>query len=272
MVRKKMVVDDVQVVFRSFENISEFVKYIDGHETKSLYVNDTSSNKIGNRRTEFTGTKTYEEARQLLLDGWKYGTDKIIGKMKNQCIETKRKTIYDVCGHYACVPRYLQGIPMNMIRTSYTQERKKVVKINKIISYHCKVEPERMIEEGAKVLECIKRMEGDGTRVELYALISLYDKELKNKNVVRVCVKKSGQRLNIKQVAFPLVHPSMFRRIFFSFIERAEEFNIKGYYNGYGINKCDMKVESVVIPGEYIIPAMIEEEEIVDIEKYKVGK
>lgn len=272
MVKKKMVVDGVSVVFRSFENISEFVRYIDEHETQSLYVKDKRSDIKGEYRTKYTGTPSYNEARQLLLKGWQYGTDKIVGKMKYQCFETKRKSVYDVCGHYACVPRYLQGIPTNMIRTSYTQERKKVVKINKDISYHCKVEPEQMIEEGAKVLECIKRMEGAGVRVELYVMISLYDNDLKNKNIVRVCVKKSNQRLNIKQIAFPLVHPSMVRRIFLSFIERAKEFNTKEYCKNYGRPACDGKAESEVMSGEYIIPQITEEKEIVDIEKYKVGK
>ena len=84
---------------------------------------------------------------------------------------------------------------------------------------------------------------------------------------IRMKVKESSQRMNLKQLAFPLAHPSMFRRITFALIERIEDCQNFGAGYGFCTNWEDVKY---LYKGEYYVPRNVKEEETTDIEKYKV--
>jgi hypothetical protein len=85
---------------------------------------------------------------------------------------------------------------------------------------------------------------------------------------IRIKVKDSSQRMNLKQLAFPLAHPSMFRRIVFALIERLED--CKNFGEGYGWCTNWEEVKHLY-KGEYYVPRNVREEEITNIEKYKIN-
>lgn len=253
-----------------FQNITELVHFI---ETEEVYPN--FKNKVGGPDSisgdrAFTETESFEEAKDLLLHGWEHGTREIKGRVeaKNTGTSMKQKTVYDVAGFQCSVPRYLQGIPTNMINKKAVSQKNKVITINKMCSYSTCVSSSTIKTESVKVLQLVNRMEKQGYRVNLNAI---FGSMKRNTVVTKVRIKTSSQKLNIKQTAFPLVHPSMLRRIIFAVLERSEECSYSGFENGYG-RVCDNYVLSRTLnKGEYLIPNVLSETEITDIEQYKIN-
>ena len=66
--------------------------------------------------------------------------------------------------------------------------------------------------------------------------MSVYEGTGRDKETVAafVRIKDSGQYLDAKKMAYPLVNPSMLRRHFFRFIEKAEGITSKRWPSGYG--------------------------------------
>lgn len=253
-----------------FSNITELVHFI---ETKEAYPN--FKNKAGGPDSisgdrSFTETRNFDEAKDLLLHGWEHGTKEIKGRVeaKNTDVSLKQRTVYDVAGYQCSVPRYLQGIPTNMINKKTVPQKNKVITINKMCSYSVCVSAETIRTESVKVLQLVNRMEKQGYRVNLNVL---FGSEKRNTSIIKVRIKSSAQKLNIKQTAFPLVHPSMLRRIIFAVWERSEECSYSGFEMGYGRPCGAYEYKQALNKGEYLIPAELSEKEITDIEKYKIN-
>lgn len=256
-----------------FENITELVHFI---ETKEVYPN--FKNKVGGPESisgdrAFTGTESFEEAKDLLLHGWEHGTIEIKRRVeaRNTGVMLKQKTVYDVAGYQCSVPRYLQGVPTNMINKKSIPQKNKVITINKCCSYSALVDRKTIIEESVKVLQLVNRMEKQGYRVNLNVLFGTVKRNISVISVIKVRIKSSSQKLNIKQTAFPLVHPSMLRRIIFAVWERSEECSHYGFECGYGMPANECIYKKTLNKGEYLIPSEISEKEITDIEKYKIN-
>lgn len=256
----------------TYKSISELVNYIHTHEIQEeVYkqIGKPSSLKVGGG---FSGTYTYDEAEELLLHGWEEGTKKIkdkLAEVKVSNYKNKTKNIYSPVGYQCSVPRYLQGMPDSMVNKVNVQKKNKVITINKSFSYSCVVSENRILDESIKVLCLINKLESEGYRVKLNVIAVSKVPSEEEYNVIKICIKQSSQRLNIKQIAFPLVHPAMLRRIMFALLERYEECaKHKRFYNGYGTPIND---KQYCEKGEYFIPATIEEAEINDIEKYRIN-
>lgn len=262
---------DEGICVTEFQNITELVHFI---ETEEVYPN--FKNKIGGPDSisgdkSFTETANFEEAKDLLLHGWEHGTKEIKGRVeaKNTGTSMKQKTVYDVAGFQCSVPRYLQGIPTNMINKRIVSQKNKVITINKMCSYSACVSSSTIKTESVKVLQLVNRMEKQGYRVNLNVLFG--SEKGMTKSVVKLRIKSSAQKLNIKQTAFPLVHPSMLRRVVFAVWERSEECSKGGFEYGYGRPSGRGTYERILNKGEYLIPAELAETEITDIEKYKIN-
>ena len=258
-----------------FMNITELVHFIETNKPyKELEKYDINGGYFYSKKTtpkyiQNVRTNNFEEAKDLLLHGWEYGTKEIKAKVeaKETGVATKQKSVYDVVGYQASVPRYLQGIPTNMVNKVNMKQKNKVITINKCATYAWKTKPQVIINESVKVLQLINRLEKQGYRVNLNVV---FGTNAINKTITKVRIKSSSQRLNIKQVAFPLVHPSMLRRIIFAVWERLEENNNDVFKWGYGIVIGEDELKQYTNKGEYIIPPILYEKEITDIDKYKV--
>ena len=84
--------------------------------------------------------------------------------------------------------------------------------------------------------------------------------------ICKVKIKGANERLNISKLSFPMVHPSMLRRLFFRFIEVHSEVT-EGFVGGYGrpVSFTDMKQ---ALAGDIVIPSVFETnvESIKDLE------
>ena len=252
-----------------FQNITELVHFIETNEVYPNFKNKASGPDSISGDKRFTETENFEEAKDLLLHGWEHGTKEIKGRVeaKETGVNMKQKTVYDVVGYQCSVPRYLQGIPTNMINKKSVAQKNKVITVNKNCSYRAMDSAETIRTESVKVLQLVNRLEKQGYRVNLNVI---FGSEKRNTVVTKVRIKSSSQKLNIKQTAFPLVHPSMLRRIIFAVWERSEECSYGGFEYGYGRVCNNYALSKTLNKGEYLIPNVLSETEITDIEQYKI--
>lgn len=268
MVKQKVEKDNII----HFNSINEVVKYNREHEHTKEFMHRHGSTNASDFYCKFTRTNSYEEAEDLLLHGWDEMAKELnneLNKIKINSLGNKNRTVYSVAGFQCSVPRYLQGIPTNMISTKQIKTKQKVINITKDFGYASVVKAETIKKESIKVLKLIRDLESNGYRVNLNIAFVSQVYEI-NKPPYKVCIsiriKNATQKLNIKQLAFPLVHPSMFRRICFALIERLPE--CEWFGSGYGL--CtNYEDEKHLFKGDYLIPTILKEKEITDIEKYK---
>lgn len=252
---------------REFNSIHELVTYNKKGKTSKSFLGLESSLQVG--RKQFTGTENYEEAENLLLHGWEHGTKRLSNVKAKTQVSTKYKTVYSMQGYQACVPRYLQGMPDSMVTKKPIASKNKVITINKNIGYTANITTEQIIKESEKVLNLVKALESKGYRVNLYAVSYCKEGLGEERNLLRVKIKQSSQPLNLKQVSFPLVNPSMLRRIVFRVREISEEYDTTSFAFSHGSSVKDAdSLLSGYLKGEYFIPSIIKEEEITDIDKY----
>lgn len=234
-----------------FGSIHEFVDYITKTPLNDSFrwaILQSSASDRG-----WHGTRSFEEASDLLKYGWQDMSEKLITKLKAEGkMEPSyvSKIVYDVQGFQPIVPLYLQGIPTSMVSRKKVVVKQKVVTINKDISYPSRASVDTIMAESIKAFRIIKRLESQGYRVNLNVCLGTKrwpssSSNCKNEQYyVGIRVKSANEKLNVSKLAFPLVNPSMLRRIFFRFIEvyPSVSKSFVGSY-GYPANDNDMKRE-----------------------------
>lgn len=225
-----------KIYMEEYNSISEFIQTINSR-SQNPEMTSKASEIAG---YTFTGTHDYNEAENLLLHGWVEESEKLNEMLKLKVLKEKSvKNIYDVAGFQCSVPRYLQGIPTNMINQKVITKKQKVITITKNISYSTYVRKETIEEESVKVLQLVNSLEKQGYRVILN--VTMICKSKKGGIILcnKVRIKNASERLNLSKISFPMVHPSYLRRILFKWIETFE-YTTKSFDTNYGVPvKCE---------------------------------
>ena len=113
---------------KNFNSLDEFYKYITTAEENDVFKNYTKSSQR-NEEGKWSGTKTFEEACDLFINGWDKKTLEL--KQKLDAEEHKEsqmtyKNIQSVQGYHPIVPLYLMGVPNNMVTKKMVPMKKKV--------------------------------------------------------------------------------------------------------------------------------------------------
>ena len=241
---------------REFDSLNEFESYITNTPLNETFRWQKLSSTDGSY--SFTQTQSYEEATKLLKDGWSSMAQDITKKLnviKNQVVnEHVQKILYDVVGFQASVPRYLQGIPTSMVNKKLVPVKQKVITLDKDISYNASIKTEQIIEASVQTLQLIKKIEAQGIRVNLNLIWGVAAGG--TKEVAKVRLKSANERLNISKLSFPLVHPSMLRRLCFRYLEVAPTVT-KSYTWGYG-SPLDGSHLKTYCKDEYVLPRLFD--------------
>lgn len=249
---------DKDTKIREFDSIGEMTKFLSNTPVNGYY-GDPSSQDITPFGKNFAMSNNYKEALDLLLFGWSEAADKMTKKLSilpKPQPATRQRSVYSVAGHTASVPRYLQGIPTNMVSSVPDCRKQPVVVINRTISYAAFWKAEDMLAEGIKALQVVQAIEASGRRVKLNICWIVSDRG--QKRGFKVTIKQPGERLNISKMAFPLAHPSMLRRIGFKYLETEPDMPFR--FIGYG-RPCSECLKELY-PNEFFI------RETVDIENF----
>ena len=166
---------------------------------------------------------TFDEALKALKYGWEDGRCQLESKVKELNLKTnetkKIKYEYNVVGGNACVPRYLQGIPTNMIKSNMVSKETKVINIYKTAPYTSLISTEEILEDAAKTVIIVNKLEELGYKVNLYITKLNENYRDKVKFGVRVKIKDAKMKLNLKKISFCIINPDMQRRMFWRLIE-----------------------------------------------------
>ena len=244
----------VKAYVREFSSLNDFETYITNTPLNDTFRWAKLASISGSE--DFTGTHSYEQAVEMFKNGWQSKAEELTKKLKviqNQVIDAQvQKVLFDVVGFQASVPRYLQGIPTNMVNKKLVPIKQKIVTINKDISYNCGITTEQIVEASIQTLQLVKRIEAQGIRVNLNLIWGV--KASGSNEIVKIRLKSANERVNISKLAFPLVHPSMLRRLCFRYLEVAPTIT-HGYLYGYG-SPLDGSQLKTYCKDEYVLPRL----------------
>lgn len=211
---------DYTAYIKEFDNLSEVANFTkDSKDVVSWFRGQAQAYDINSDMTEWCKTKSMNEAVDLLTHGWADGAKDLMKSLDNKISKapetrTRQKSVYDVVGGNCSVPRYLQGVPTNMVRQIPVKVKQKVVTINKDICFSNDVRPEDIINSSADCLKEVYSLEQSGVRVNLNIFFVTYQSGSKGNRILayKIPVKKSSERMSVAKMAFCLAHPSMLRR------------------------------------------------------------
>lgn len=237
-----------------FNSIDEFYKYLCDTPFNEAFRWCKHSSVEGNYY--FTKTQTFDEAVNLMKDGWSDMAKKLNTKLQVKETQSvyvnKRKMVNSVAGFQPIVPLYLAGVPTNMVQQKMVPIKQKIVNITKSVSYSAATNTETIIEESVKAMQIVKKLEAMGYRVNLSLVLGSISG---NRHLYsKVCIKHTNEKLNVSKLAFPMVHPSMLRRLFFRFIEVCPD-TTKNFVGGYGMPASVSEIKSV-FEDDIILPAI----------------
>lgn len=212
---------------------------------------------------DFTNTESFDEAVNLLHNGWTDKAKELTKKLKaverDMAPIMKQQRCVSVAGYQPIVPLFLAGQPANMIGTRMQPVKQKVVTLVKSISYNWLVDTDEWTEQGLKALAIVKKLEANGLRVNVDIVRGGYDSDTNSNGIVcRVRVKNANERLNVSKLAFTMCHPSMQRRLMFRFTEVYDKVS-SGYVSTYGRTFKKADLEKVLDrKREYLLPSFID--------------
>ena len=210
---------------------------------------------------DFTGTDSFSDAWDMFMHGWPDAAREMTGKYKKMRDYRQRGTAMslkpDVVGFQPIVPNWLANQPLSMVNARMDVKKQKVLNMVKIITYHAGMSEKTMREDGLKTLVLVDTLEKAGYRINLEVCDMGTASGFLLGSIFRV--KNANERFNIAKMAFPIAHPSMLRRIVFSFIECCPH-TTKRFTSGYGSvpsNGTFMDVISKLGRNYYVIPARL---------------
>lgn len=240
-----------------FDSISEFYDFIstapENHVFQDHYWLSSKMNGYS-----FTKTESFEDAVDLLFNGWDDGAKRLTQQLKSveKAIApvSKPRPKAGVVGYQAIVPAYLNGDPNSMMGTVRKPVKQPVVNVTKMIAYGSGVSADTVIAESLKAMQIVKKLENQGQRVNLFIMRSgsAHGKQI----ACRVKIKGANERLNVSKAAFPMCHPSMQRRLMFRFTETYEGVTA-GFRSGYGRPSTKGDVVDILPKNEIVIPTMV---------------
>ena len=236
-------------VFESPKSLSEFIKKTPQTATGKKYGTvQTESNK------DFHGTENWEEAEELLVSGDFENMKKIHTVAVNNDISGggyERKNTYKQgpVGFLPVVPKVLSGCPDNMLsmRKQMTASTKILnICYNSAVGFFVKTD--EIIKVAANVASVIRGLEKSGYRVNLY--VAGMGRNNNQTIGVAVKVKNAGEYLDTLRLAYPIVHPSFFRRHILAYMERCKGYRMQKNY-GYVLETSYSKLAvKAMFPGK----------------------
>lgn len=218
---------------RKFESLHEFSTWIETTRVHESFEARESSRKEERATGNFYGTRTYEEASNLMLNGWDSGASDVSKIMLERSSEFERvkRLSLDYAGAVPCVPAYLSGSPANMIAIKKRPTTTPVITLCYSLSISSDETSNEILLHSAKLLNVIRGLEAGGCKINLY--VGMFAKRWSDVSCYITKIKDSKEPFNVLNMAYPLIHPSFLRRQGFAYTERCGVDYSKGWSN-YG--------------------------------------
>lgn len=245
----------LNIIKEHFKSIHEMISVIESRPNNKVMNNSHSSETNGK---DFTGTASYNEAKELFRNGYTKILSKIktgvAANMKRTDTKPRRSIENNVVGHAPNVPNAIMGLPNSMILTRTIPQKTKTISLITDISENAGTRTDEFIKSGIAVLSVVNSLELAGYRVNLK--VAFYNaKEGNDRALGTVNVKDYREHLDLQKLCFPLAHPSMFRRLGFKWIETVPGLEQTGwaFYYGQFNRELDFIKEQYLADNEYFI-------------------
>lgn len=222
-------------IVKSFTNLDGFRAYLDAAPENEVFAGRSCGSRTGSEK--FAGTESYEAANILLrdADSRTAAALKAAAAVHVKTLGEGRRTRHfnAVCGGAVNVPATIMGLPKSMIRTEkVTYKDSKVLTICYNGTAASSVDKNALRDTAAALMGAIMGLEKNGYRINLYVYMG--SRRGADSCNMFVRIKDSGQYLDLKKMAYPLVNPSMLRRHFLRFVETAPGLKNQSFYIGHG--------------------------------------
>lgn len=240
-------------IFEVFNSVQDFYDAISTREINAQferkYGKEGWKEKVASTTgsVSFTDTANFAVAENLAKKGYAKGAENLAkvdaGNFSGQT-QKRRAVQADVVGFAPIVPNALLGVPKAMLNSTLQPRKIPVVSLYYEISANCSVSAEKMQETARKVLAAITAIERKNIRVELN--VCNVQKTSNGTGQRMTCViklKDYRQPLDLLKIAYPLTHPSFFRRHMFRWMETVPELDttFTDITTGYGYSETDEK-------------------------------
>lgn len=249
--------DKKRIIQEYFPSIHLMLECLDSRKNNNVMRDEHSSTEKGSG--EWTGTRSYEEATDLIVKGYvdildklTLGINQAIKSIKDSTI-TKSQLIEDVQGATPIVPNYILGLPNTMSYRQPTVKKIKTINILYSPTENCGSEKDDFIDAGVAILSAIRAIEKGHISIKLDCLFC--DCDVLGESVFGIVrLKDYKDRLDLQKLCFPLAHPSMLRRFGFKFLETVPELSDTDFRDGYGSTPDLEKLEKYLsVPNNTVI-------------------
>ena len=227
-----------------FDSISDFIDYLDTHKVnENIFGSNPASETSG---YDFCKTHSLEEAKQLCKFGYHEDFEKLVElkillEKYIKWSKTKSKQYNFYVGYAPDVKAYLEGNPMSMLIKDYPRRRHIDIYYNSAIL--SMVSTSQIFNRGAVTLCLVEILENMGFSVGLNIFtMSSKDDQI---HYAKFNLKKSGERLNVQKLYFPLCNPSFLRRLVFRLREETPDI-YSSWRNGYGQTANDYLIREMI--------------------------
>lgn len=236
--------DRYEVMEYEFDSLAEFLDYIQTAKTSEGFKYATLESKSNDYK--FCKTASLEEAIELCKYGYhkdfkrflelKAKLDKYIKMAK----KNSRQYNYYV-GYAPNVKAYLEGSPLSMFNKELPQKKHIDIYYNAAILGD--VTTEQIYNRGVITLSLVEILENMGYSVGL----NIFTMSKKNYQIhyAKFNLKRSGERLNVQKLYFPMCHPSFLRRLVFRLREVTPDINYD-WAQGYGKTCNDSEIRKII--------------------------
>ncbi len=259
------------IINERYNSIAEFQKALERKKIGKMYDEDEEG------CADFYGTNTHEEANKLLVNGDIFIATTIENCTSNKKFNRTTNTIkQDFCGFVPNVGAVVSGSPINMYNVKRTTYRNtKVLNFIYFIGASCDVDKKELAAAGAKLLNIINTLEAQGYRTNIFAarcIVPIINGKKQNKSRLNLAIKikDSGKHLNITKIAYPIAHPSFFRRHCFKWADTVCK-NLTSTYSESSLSVLKAAADKICKGAKFVNFYILSKQSEEDILRYILG-
>lgn len=226
------------VMIENFKNINVLAAAINKRPANKVFKGRkhlASQEKSNGYDTFYGSAESFEEALNFLESGYSEPMErmkKAILKIDKKEAAPRPRAKTSVVGFQAHVPNAIQGIPESMIIRERQKEKSKTIHLLYGFSAAGKEKAADLERGGVNFISLVNSLEKQGHRVKIDIIKCTTSTETVSGFICNV--KEYDQKTNLLKLCFPLVHPSMLRRVGFRQLETQPELSDFSFNSGYG--------------------------------------
>lgn len=184
--------------------------------------------------TDFNGYTSFDEACRMAANGWDAVAAEVQAAVSYAGDVPELAPVWDVAGDEVDIPRYLDGIPENMVSYPYQPARRPVVTVYVPVSFSWQNDAEQVKRFGLAVVGGIEALRLSGHTVRVVGILtSGGDTDSTPVRIDTIDLADTRYAYDATQLMFAIAHPSMFRQVGFRVVDTWDDghrYGARSYY------------------------------------------